>query len=683
MITDNKLPSLHGLGPQTAKQLARLHIHTLRDLLFHLPMRYQNRAKITPIRELLPDHEATIEGVLTKVETRERGRTKLLCHLQDESGVILLRFFHTFAFASPMKQVGHKWRCYGQVRLGATGLEMMHPTFRVIKAGAPPIIESHLTPIYPTTAGLSQYQLQQIIKQALLLLEKEACLPDYLPSSYLQAISLKSALVFLHQPPLTTDLNDLNERHTPAHARLIFEELVAHRLSLLQLKEGLHEGQASLLAPQAELTTTFIHSLPFTLTLAQQRVWTEIQQDLARKEPMLRLLQGDVGSGKTVIAALAALQAVGNGTQVALMAPTALLAEQHARVFKAWLTPLNINVQLLAGHVKGRARHAILQGLMDGQVHIVIGTHALFQEHVQFQQLGLVIIDEQHRFGVRARALLRDKGVYPHQLVMTATPIPRTLAMSFYANLDCSILDELPPGRTPIVTSVIAAHKRDAVMQRVHDVCLAGRQAYWVCCLIEESETLAHEAATDMQSQLQAACPNLRIGLVHGRMRAPEKEAVMQAFQANELHVLVATTVIEVGVDVPNASIMVIENAERLGLSQLHQLRGRVGRGQVASFCVLLYQPPLSPIAASRLEVIRNHTDGFHIAEQDLMLRGPGELLGTQQTGDIPFLFADVIRDKALLPYVTEVADEMRAKHPHNVPLLIERWLRYSKDYQV
>jgi len=679
---------LPGIGKQTAKHLARLEIHSVQDLLFHLPLRYQDRTQIQAIRQLVPDREAVVEGVITSVSRPEKGKTKLLVELRDATGVIYLRFFHILSFQTDVLKKGNRIRCYSDVRLIQNGLAMTHPEFKLIAEGKQIPVDPHLTPIYPLTEGLSQFTLRKLTTNALTKIEREKFLEDLLPSHLLEKFAfpdLKTALQFVHRPPQNTSMPALLEIKTPAQQRLVFEELLAHRLSLLQIKSQHQKQTAIALGGEHEIELRFRAGLNFQLTQAQEKVLKEIHADLSKQEPMLRLLQGDVGSGKTVVAASAMLQAVAHQYQAAVMAPTELLAEQHARVFKRWLEPLGINVIFLAGNVKGKARKEAMLAIESGSAQVVVGTHALFQEEVKFAKLALLVVDEQHRFGVEQRASFREKGrqgdFYPHQLVMTATPIPRTLAMSFYADLDCSTIDELPPGRTPIMTSVLAASKREEVIERIRKACVEGRQVYWVCPLIDESETLNCQAATTLWEQLQQFLPEFKVGLVHGRLKSSEKEAVMRAFQAAELNILVATTVIEVGVDVPNASVMVIENAERLGLSQLHQLRGRVGRGQVASFCLLLYQYPISNLGKERLQVMRETNDGFKIAQRDLELRGPGELLGTRQTGELNFYVADLIRDNELLPKVQEAADIIMRDHANIVKALMERWLDKANDY--
>lgn len=679
---------LRGVGPAIEKHLARMQIYSPQDLLLHLPLRYQDRTRVQAIRQLKPGEEAVIEGEIKSITKPPRGRTKLLIELQDGTGKLFLRFFHGLSYQSDVIKTGTRLRCYHQVQWGPKGLEMVHPEFQVVADENKMPVDQHLTPIYPATEGLSQYMLRKLTANALNWMMHPQVLNELLPESLLKDLSfptLKQAIHFIHRPPCQTPIEELLENKTLAQKRLITEELIAHRLSLLRLKKNFQSQTAIPFAQPSEMFKQFKQRLPFQLTQAQHRVAAEICQDLAKPYPMLRLVQGDVGSGKTVIAALAMLQAVENGYQAAMMAPTELLAEQHYRVFKRWFEPLGIHIVFLSGSITATVRNKTLKAIQDGAAQIVLGTHALFQEGVTFSKLALVVVDEQHRFGVHQRALFREKGksenFYPHQLVMTATPIPRTLAMSFYADLDCSVIDELPPGRTPITTSVVASSRREEVIQRIRETCQKGHQVYWVCPLIDESEVISAQSAMDLFEQLKALLPELTIDLVHGRMRSAEKDKVMQAFQQGQVQVLVATTVIEVGVDVPNASVMVIENAERMGLSQLHQLRGRVGRGAAASFCVLFYQYPLSNVAKERLSVMRETNDGFKIAQRDLELRGPGEMLGTRQTGELTFRVSDLLRDNHLLSLTQNAADKIISEYPHLVESLIHRWLRGGKEY--
>jgi len=682
------ITTLKGVGPKLAERLWRLGLHTAEDVLLHLPLRYQDRSHITPIDQLQPGEEAQIEATVVGSRISGNSRRFLLCCLNDGTGDLTLRFFH-FSPAQQqwLYQTGARLRCFGEVRAGYTGgLEMIHPECRRIEPDTPPV-EDCLTPIYPATAGLQQFTLRGLAEQALGYLESAPLLPELLPSALLDQLKLPSiaeAVRLLHQPPTHVAVAELENGRHPARRRLAFEEMLAHQLSLRRLREQTRRQAAPPLV-SGSLSQRFLERLPFTLTSAQQRVLEEITADLAQPRPMLRLLQGDVGSGKTVVAAVAALRAVETGAQAALMAPTELLAEQHHRNFRDWLGELGLEVAWLTGRLTGKARRLLLERLATGEIQIAVGTHALFQEAVAFAELALVIVDEQHRFGVHQRLALREKGRAggrcPHQLIMTATPIPRTLAMSAYADLDTSVIDELPPGRRPVKTVAAPDHRRDQIIERIRQACRSGRQAYWVCPLIEESEALQYQAATVTAEQLTALLPELRVGLVHGRLAASAKEAVMAAFKAGELELLVATTVIEVGVDVPNASLMIIENPERLGLAQLHQLRGRIGRGSIDSSCVLLYKPPLSQVAHTRLAVLRECHDGFEIARRDLELRGPGEVLGTRQTGEQSLRIADLLRDQDLLNVVRHTADLLLRNHPDCVEPLIRRWIGAGARY--
>jgi len=681
---------LRGVGPRAAQRLANLGIETVQDLLFHLPSRYQDRTRVVPMGSLRPGDEAVVEGSVDLAEIKFGRKRMLLVRISDGTGAITLRFFHFNANQQAGFARGVRLRCYGEVRPGTVTLEMVHPEYKRIDEHAIEAVEEHLTPIYPTTEGLHQLSLRPLTEQALERLAQsgDAGLRDWLPPAILKKFklpSLAAAIRYVHRPPPEASVDELEAGRHPAQQRLVFEELLAHHLSLRQLRYAAKAQLAPVLQGDGKLRARFLDALSFTLTAAQQRVVAEIAADLQREHPMLRLVQGDVGSGKTVVAALAALQAVEAGAQVAIMAPTELLAEQHYRNFHAWMTPLGLEVSWLSGKIKGKARTATLAAIADGTAAVMVGTHALFQEDVQFARLGLVIVDEQHRFGVHQRLALRDKGkqgeTRPHQLTMTATPIPRTLAMTLYADLDASIIDELPPGRSPVQTVVIPDNRRSEIVERVRQACAQGRQAYWVCTLIEESEALQCQAAEDTAVQLAEALPDLRVGLVHGRMKSRDKEAVMASFKAGELNLLVATTVIEVGVDVPNASLMIIENAERLGLAQLHQLRGRVGRGAAQSSCVLMYRNPLSEQARARLGVLRDTTDGFEIARRDLELRGPGEVLGTRQTGLLSLRIADLLRDQDLLPSVEQAAETLLESYPESTAPLIRRWLGDASRY--
>ncbi|WP_323974323.1 ATP-dependent DNA helicase RecG [Aeromonas hydrophila] len=679
------LDSLKGVGSKMQEKLERLGLATVQDLLFHLPLRYEDRTQVWPIGDLPPGLHGAVEGEIQDTQLVMGRRRMLVCRISDGTGTLTLRFFNFTAAQKNSLSPGRLMRCFGEVRPGKYGLEMAHPEYKLLGEEQAGQTEEALTPVYPTTEGLRQLTLRSLTDQALAQLDLYG-VEELLPAGlYPQQIDLAAALKLLHRPPPSVALVLLESGQHPAQQRLVLEELLAHNLSVLKVRAQAQTQLARALKPAPTLVEQLLGALPFTPTGAQNRVVAEIGRDLQQSHPMMRLVQGDVGSGKTLVAALAALQAIGNGCQVGLMAPTELLAEQHAINFAKWLEPLGIGVGWLAGKQKGKAREEALAAIADGSVKMVVGTHAIFQEQVVFQRLALVIIDEQHRFGVHQRLALREKGeregVHPHQLIMTATPIPRTLAMTAYADLDTSIIDELPPGRTPITTVALPDSRRQDVIERVRLACEEGKQAYWVCTLIEESEVLECQAAEDTAAELQNLLPGLHIGLVHGRMRPVEKQRVMEEFKAGILQLLVATTVIEVGVDVPNASLMIIENPERLGLAQLHQLRGRVGRGSVASHCVLLYHAPLSKTAQSRLGVLRETNDGFLIAQRDLELRGPGELLGTRQTGLADLKIADLVRDQPLIPQVQKMARFLMDRHPSHVEPLIRRWLGLRDHY--
>ncbi len=660
----------------------------LDDALFTLPSRYEDRTQVTPIGALLSGQRAVIEGQVQLTEVVYRRRRALLVRLSDGSGFVNLRFFYFSQAQVQGLARGTQLRCFGEARRGPMGLEIVHPEYRRIGAVAEPL-EAALTPIYPLTEGATQGRVRQRVDRALRALRSgEQDSADLLPDHVVQALqlpTLRDALQFVHHPPVGTRLEDLAAARNPAQQRLAFEELLAHQLSLQQLKQLIQSDPAGPLADAAGLESRFIAALAFKLTGAQQRVLTEVDLDLAGNRPMMRLVQGDVGCGKTVVAAAAAARAIGSGGQVVLMAPTELLAEQHHRSLQAWFAPLGIDVGLLTGSLPARTRRSTLAAAASGELPLLVGTHALFQEGVELAHLRLAIVDEQHRFGVQQRMQLKDKGrhegLVPHQLIMTATPIPRTLAMTAYADLDVSVIDELPPGRTPVQTVVIAEEKRAGVVARIHAACKEGRQAYWVCPLIDESEELRCQAAEETAVTLAAALPGITVDLVHGRMPPRDKARAMQAFKAGRSQVLVATTVIEVGVDVPNASLMVIENAERMGLAQLHQLRGRVGRGAAQSSCVLLYRSPLSPLARARLATIRDSNDGFEIARRDLELRGPGELLGTRQTGLAELRVADLIRDADLLPQVRDTATQLLLENSPCIEPLRRRWIGGAEEY--
>ena len=680
------LTSLSGVGVAIAEKLSRIGIQNVQDLLFHLPMRYEDRTRITPISDVRPESFATIEGYVQHTEVQFGRRPILSVTLSDGTSKIMLKFFNFNAGMKNSLATGVRVKAFGEIKRGRYMAEIHHPEYQIIRNNQPLALAETLTPIYSTTEGLKQASLRKMTEQALAVLQNvqvTELLPEqYNPHQY----SLKEALALLHRPPPSVSAEVLEKGEHPAQKRLIFEELLAHNLAMQQLRLGVKQQYAEPLSYKTDLKQRFLESLPFQPTNAQKRVTEDIERDLAQASPMMRLVQGDVGSGKTLVAALAALTAIDNGKQVALMAPTEILAEQHANNFANWLRPFGIEVGWLAGKVKGKARNTQLEAIKNGDVQMIIGTHALFQESVEFKDLALIIIDEQHRFGVHQRLTLREKGAkadhYPHQLIMTATPIPRTLAMTVYADLDTSIIDELPPGRTPIKTVAISEDRRPEIVQRVYQACKnEKRQAYWVCTLIDESEVLEAQAAAAIAEDLQRALPDLRIGLVHGRMKPQEKQEIMAEFKAANIDLLVATTVIEVGVDVPNASLMIIENSERLGLAQLHQLRGRVGRGATASHCVLMYKPPLGKISSKRLQVMRDSQDGFYIAEKDLEIRGTGEILGTKQTGSAEFKVANLMRDRKIIPLVQRYAKQIIVENPPLAEALIKRWLNEKAEY--
>jgi ATP-dependent DNA helicase RecG len=675
------ITSLKGVGPSMAEKLSKIGLISLQDLLFHLPNRYEDRTRVTSIRDCFPGVFTNIIGEITESQIISGKRRMLLVTVQDGSGTVNLRFFRFTASQKNNLALGVNIRCYGEIKRGARGFEIIHPEYKPLDEDQPlTAVDETLTPVYPTTDGLRQITLRNLTEQALIRLQRgqvEELLPD---EFNLQNYSLEEALALIHRPPPDTSVIQLEEGKHPAQLRLIKEELLAHNLSMLKLRQSSDVHKSVSLKKKEALSGKFLASLPFSPTNAQTRVVKEIRKDLTQAQPMMRLVQGDVGSGKTLVAALAAITAISEGFQVALMAPTEILAEQHAINFQHWFEPLEISVGWLAGKTKAKARRHALEHIENGNMQMIIGTHALFQDKVKFHKLALIIIDEQHRFGVHQRLSLREKGAFdgnfPHQLIMTATPIPRTLAMTAYADLDTSIIDELPPGRTPINTVALPDTRRDDVIERIRKGCVQdNRQAYWVCTLIEESEVLQCQAAEDTAVYLQEQLSELKVGLVHGRMKAAEKQSVMKLFKDGDLDLLVATTVIEVGVDVPNSSLMVIENPERLGLAQLHQLRGRVGRGTVASHCVLMYKSPLSKTAIKRLAVLRESNDGFVIAQKDLEIRGPGELLGTKQTGLADLKIADLLRDAHLIPEVQQHAYLIWKKYPQNAQAIIQRWM--------
>ncbi len=683
------ITELKGVGSKIAERLQKLGITQIQDLLFHLPLRYQDRTRLLPLGSLKPSQECLIEGTVRLSQVKFGRRRSLLCYIDDGTGSIVLRFFHFSKAQQQQLEQGVRVRCFGEVRNGPSSLEMVHPEYKIIASEGIVPVDADLTPIYPTTEGVHQIGFRKLIKQALDLLNNEQLLPELIPpqAHFHEAARypLSDAIRFVHQPPPDVDIPLLLERKHPMQRRLAYEELLAQQLSMRQVRIQTQRHKAPILLSDKQHQKAFFNKLPFPLTFAQQRVVNEILVDIALDMPMQRLVQGDVGSGKTVVAAIAVLEAVAAGYQAVMMAPTELLAEQHFQTFKAWLEPLGITVGWCAGKQTSAERKQVLAQLKVAEISVAVGTHALFQDEVVFNNLGLVVIDEQHRFGVHQRLALRDKGrdanSFPHQLVMTATPIPRTLAMTAYADLNVSVIDELPPGRSAVTTAVIPDTRRADIIERVHIACQDKRQVYWVCTLVEESEHLQCQAAEDAANELKSALPDLTIALVHGRMKSLEKEQVMSAFKAGDTDLLVATTVIEVGVDVPNASLMVIENAERLGLAQLHQLRGRVGRGEVQSHCVLMYHPPLSENGQARLSCLRDTNDGFVIAQRDLELRGPGELLGTKQTGLPQLRVADLMEDQDMIAVMSQAADALLDNTPQNSKLLVNRWFGHKIDF--
>ena len=671
-------PHFAGISQATLGKFEKLGIRSRFDLVLHLPLRYEDETRLQTVGALVPGVSAQVEGEIVYSEITYRPRRTLLCRLQDNSGMLYLRFLNFYPSQQKQLAAGKRIRALGEPRIGYYGMEMVHPKCRSVNETTP--LKQALTPVYPTTAGLPQATLLKHIQAALSELE----LVDTLPQELLSRLRLppfSDSVQLLHNPPPGIDEDALAERVHPAWLRIKFDELLAQQLSMRVHYRKRRSRNAPQLIARNHLTRQLQEILPFALTGAQQKTLREISRDLEQAHPMQRLLQGDVGSGKTVVAALAALQAIENGYQAAFMAPTEILAEQHYLKLRDWLQPLGIEPVWLSGSLKKKDKTAAAERIATGETRFAIGTHALFQKEVEFAKLGLAIVDEQHKFGVQQRLALRNKGTEPHQLMMSATPIPRTLAMSYYADLDVSVIDELPPGRTPVVTKLVSDARRTEVFERVRAACLEGKQAYWVCPLIDESEALQLQTAIETYETLRSAFPELGVGLVHGKLPAPEKATVMAAFKNGEIQLLVATTVIEVGVDVPNASLMVIDHAERMGLAQLHQLRGRVGRGATESLCVLLYQQPLSELARARLKIIYENTDGFAIAQHDLHLRGPGELLGARQSG-VPMLrFADISTDSALLDSARTVADELLRNFPEAAQAHLQRWMANKHDY--
>jgi ATP-dependent DNA helicase RecG len=677
-------PSLSGLSRKTLDSLAKLGIHSKFDLVLHLPLRYDDETRLHSLSDAPVGQPVLVEGRVVKCGVQFRPRRQLACHIEDGSGVLTLRFFNFYQSQQKQLEEGARVRAFGEIRHGFHGPEMIHPRYRVVEDGAP--LAQALTPVYPTTAGLAQDALRRLIARAL----AECDLADTLPQATLEKLGLPpfgKSVTLLHNPPADVERAALQQGRHPAWRRVKFDELLAQQLSMRQHYRRRKAAGAPALRPRGQAARALTGTLPFELTRAQHKALAEIRADLTQPYPMQRLLQGDVGSGKTVVAALAALQCVENGYQVALMAPTEILAEQHYAQFARWLAPLGIPLVWLAGGMKKTDKKQILDKVSRGEAMVAVGTHALFEEEVRFKNLGFAIIDEQQRFGVHQRLALRMKGArpnrnaQPHQLMMSATPIPRTLAMSYYADLDVSVIDEMPPGRAPVATRLVSETRRAEVIQRIRDACMAGSQAYWVCPLIEESEQLQLKTALETYESVQKTFPELKVGLVHGRLKAADKAHVMAEFKDGAIQLLVATTVIEVGVDVPNATLMVIENAERMGLSQLHQLRGRVGRGVETSTCILLYQNPLTPAARERLKIIFENRDGFEIARHDLKLRGPGEFLGARQSG-VPMLrFADLEADLDLLDAARAEAERLLREEPDAARAHLARWLGARHDY--
>ena len=692
MLDEIPVDSLRGVGPKTIELLANLNIRTLQDLLFHFPLRYEDRTRLTPLGALCHSNRTTVEGFIKFTNINYGRRQSLFCCIEDETGSLILRFYHfNFQQFQRLMKRGLRLRCFGTARQNYQGrLEMVHPEYRIVNATVPSLAKEYLTPVYSTTKGLPQTKLLDLLSQALSYLKKPGILEELFPESLRKDFNLTTlvaSLLYVHCPPSNAPLKLLKARKHPTQQRLVIEELVAQQIGLLNLRFRAKKYSAPIINMEAKGQNKLRQALAFKLTVAQERVISEINKDLKRSHPMQRLVQGDVGSGKTIVSAMAIIKVVENGYQCAVMAPTEILAEQHYRVFQKWLSPLGIQVGWLIGSLNNSVREQALQKMRQGEDQVIVGTHALYQEDVVFHKLGLIVIDEQHRFGVHQRLALKKKGgnnsnsTSPHQLIMTATPIPRTLALTAYADLDVSTIDELPPGRELVTTVLMSNTRRDEVIARIKQNCEQGKQAYWVCTLIEDSEILQYEAAEATYQKLRQLLTHLTVGLIHGRLNRNEKDSVMMSFKAGGIDLLVATTVIEVGVDVPNASLIIVENAERLGLAQIHQLRGRVGRGEDKSYCVLLYQKPLSQCARERLILLSNSQDGFAIARKDLELRGPGELLGTRQTGLFQFHIADLIRDQYLLSQVQRVANLMLEQYPFHATRLLRRWLRNAEAY--
>lgn len=687
-ILQRSVLDLKGVGEQLEAKLAKLQIKTLQDVLFHLPFKYVDRTRIYPLNTVRVDDTVVIEAVIEKVSVIPKPKRNMIVKIRDASGAAELRFFHFNTQQQEQLVIGNKIRCFGQARLSRNGLQFIHPEYRVIASGQTLPVEEYLTPIYPTTDGIGQKLLRTLVQQVLLILKPINQSIEILPSlmrEELKFAPLLESLQQIHFPTPECYTKVLNQGFHPAQRQLAFEELLAQHLSLRQKRNSLQKELAHSIQNADQLGAKLIAALPFQLTGAQVKTTAIIKQDLAQTYPMLRLVQGDVGSGKTLVAVLAALAVIESGLQVVFMVPTEILAEQHYANICKWFAPLSISVACLTAKMTAKDKQAIKEQIAADKIQLVIGTHALFQDDVQFHKLGLVIIDEQHKFGVAQRLALQKKGnidqYIPHQLILTATPIPRTLAMTFYADLDYAVIDELPPGRKPITTIVVNGTRRAEVLERIVNICKQGQQVYWVCTLIAESEAIDSKPAEIAFQELQQQLPQLKIALIHAKLPTPEKEQIMAAFKAGSINLLVATTVIEVGVDVPNASLMVIENPERLGLAQLHQLRGRVGRGANQSYCLLLYKAPLGHKAMQRLQFMRDSQDGFAIAEFDLQLRGPGEVFGTRQSGLANLRIADLMRDKDLLPRVTEAAELIIKEYPGIIPQLLQRWIREQLEY--
>ena len=680
-ILSEPVTTLRGVGAKMASRLAEIGIRSLEDLLFHFPLRYQDRTQVTPIAGLRDQVDAVIEGTVRGAAVTMGRRRTLLVKVEDSTGLLTVRFFHFRQAQVPQFKTGARVQLFGTPRRLGSGTEVIHPEYRLGETAD--LVEPALTPVYPTVSGIGQSTWRKLCGQALAALNRQPP-EDLLEVITEDRITLGEAIAFLHNPPPGTELDPIHRGVHPAQIRLAREELIAHQLTVQGVRDTERKHQAPSIASAAEITQQFIAGLPFAPTAAQMRVAEELAADMAQPQPMLRLVQGDVGSGKTLVAAQATLDTISAGYQVAFMAPTELLAEQHHANLAGWFNGLGVSVAWLSGRIKGKARQAVLDQLAFGQAPVVVGTHALFQDDVVFQRLGLIIVDEQHRFGVHQRLSLADKGAdgqHPHQLALTATPIPRSLAMVAYGDLDCSIIDELPPGRQPVTTTLIDSARREAVIQRVGAACQDGRQAYWVCTAIEENNTLDIEAAEATADQLGSALPGVRVGMVHGKLKPQEKASVMAAFKAGDIQLLVATTVIEVGVDVPNASLMIIDNAERLGLAQLHQLRGRVGRGATESHCLLMFKQPLSCTAQQRLTMMQESSDGFLIAERDLAIRGPGELLGTRQTGLAAFRVALLPEHEDLLIEAQVIAARLYEHDLQRAQALMQRWAGARADF--